>query len=160
MALVIRRSSIHSKGCFTTTRIRKGTHVIEYRGPRITAEEADKLYTDGEITYLFGLDDGKTVIAGRGKAARINHSCDPNCESDEIDGRIWIIALRDIKPGEELSYDYMLYDGDGVAPCRCGARNCRGTMYAPPKRKRRTKRASAGSGKRKKNKKRTARKAA
>jgi hypothetical protein len=63
----------------------------------------------------------------------INHSCDPNCETDEIDGRVWVIALRDIQPGEELTYDYMLYDGadDDPALCFCGSAKCRGTMYSP-----------------------------
>jgi SET domain-containing protein len=69
------------------------------------------------------------VIDGTGIAAFINHSCDPNCEIDEIKGRIWIFALRDIKAGEELTYDYNLYDGDDDAPCHCGAANCRGTLY-------------------------------
>jgi uncharacterized protein len=62
----------------------------------------------------------------------INHSCDPNCETDEIDGKVWIIAARNIKAGEELAYDYNLYDGEENDPaiCECGARGCRGTMYS------------------------------
>jgi SET domain-containing protein len=135
MALVIRRSGIHAKGCFTTTRIRKGARIIEYRGRRLSPREADKLPPGGEVTYLFGLSDG-SVIDGQGKAARINHSCAPNCETVEEDGRVWIVARRDIRAGEELSYDYMLYDGDGKAPCSCGAPRCRGTMYAPKRRRR------------------------
>jgi len=74
--------------------------------------------------------DGVTVIDGHGMAAFINHSCDPNCHTDQIKGRIWIIARRDIRPGEELTYDYNIYDtepGEAV-PCYCGSRNCRGTM--------------------------------
>jgi hypothetical protein len=65
-------------------------------------------------------------------AAFINHSCDPNCEADEIKGRVWIIAARDIQAGEELTYDYNLYDGDldDPSPCFCGACNCRGSMYS------------------------------
>ncbi len=70
------------------------------------------------------------MIDGDGVAAFINHCCDPNCEADEIDGRVWIIALRDIAADEELSYDYNLYDGDDDAPCRCGAENCRGSLYS------------------------------
>jgi hypothetical protein len=81
---------------------------------------------------LFGLTDGKHVIDGEGVAAFINHSCDPNCEADEIKGRVWIIASRDIQAGEELTYDYNLYDGDldDPSPCFCGASNCRGSMYS------------------------------
>ena len=62
----------------------------------------------------------------------LNHSCDPNCETDEIDGRVWIMAIRNIGPGEELTYDYCLYDGDeDEATCNCGTANCRKTMYSP-----------------------------
>jgi len=79
---------------------------------------------------LFGMEGGKTIIDGFGMAAFVNHSCDPNCESDQIDNRIWIIALRDIAAGEELTYDYNIYDADpgDLATCHCGSSNCRGTM--------------------------------
>jgi hypothetical protein len=130
MALVIRNSRIHRSGCYTTAPIRKRTHIVEYTGPYLTTDEADELYEDREETYLYGLSDGKTVIDGDGIAAFVNHCCDPNCEIDEIDGHVWIIALRNIKPNEELTYDYNLYDGDDDAPCYCGARNCRGSMYS------------------------------
>jgi len=132
MPLIIRSSEIHAAGCYTTTPIIKGTLVVEYTGPRITKEQGDEIYDDSAVTYLFGLGDGRTVIDGHGTAMFINHSCDPNCETEEIDGRVWIKALRAIKPGEELTYDYLLYDGDDDAPCYCGAQKCRGTMYAPP----------------------------
>jgi hypothetical protein len=80
----------------------------------------------------------------------INHSCDPNCETEEIDGKVWIIALRDIAPGEELTYDYNLYDGDeDEARCNCGAKSCRSTMYAPEEIRRRARAAArANRGKR------------
>lgn len=129
MGLIIRSSDIHAAGCYTTTPIRKGTLVVEYTGPRITKQEGDRLYENSPVTYLFGLDDGKTVIDGHGTAMFINHSCDPNCETEQIDDRVWIRAIRDIAAGEELTYDYLLYDGDDEAPCYCGARTCRGTMY-------------------------------
>jgi len=131
MGLIIRSSDIHAAGCYTTIPIKKGSMVIEYTGPLISKDEGDKRYEGREYTYLFGMDDGR-VIDGHGMAAFINHSCDPNCETDEIDGKLWIIALRDIKAGEELSYDYCLWDGEeeDPAPCYCGAKNCRGTMYS------------------------------
>lgn len=132
MGLIIRSSDIHAAGCYTTSFIRKGTRVVEYTGPRITKEEGDRLYEGSPVTYLFGLDDGETVIDGHGMAMFINHSCDPNCETEEVDGHIWVTAIRDIQIGEELTYDYLLYDGDDEAPCHCGSPNCRGTMYAPP----------------------------
>ncbi len=133
MSLIIRSSFIHAAGCYTTTPIAKGARVVEYTGPRITKERGDELYQGREHTYLFGIGDGKIVIDGNGMAAFINHSCDPNCEIDEVDDRIYIVALRNIEPDEELLYDYNLYDGDEDDPahCFCGANTCRGTMYSP-----------------------------
>jgi SET domain-containing protein len=121
----------------------KGSFVVEYTGPRITVEQADALYEHCDKTYLFGLSDSKYVIDGDGMAAFINHSCDPNCEVDEIEGRVFIIALRDIAAEEELSYDYNFYDGnlDDPAPCFCGMRSCRGTMYSEDEIARRSKAA-------------------
>jgi hypothetical protein len=130
MPLVVRPSPIHSVGVFTSAAIRKGARVVEYHGERITPEEADRRYNHASRTYLYGLDDGKTVIDGEGIGAYLNHSCDPNCEVDEIKGRVWICALRNIDPGEELVWDYNLYDDDDPAPCHCGSKKCRGTMYS------------------------------
>jgi SET domain-containing protein len=132
MGLMIRSSSIHAAGCYTTSPITKGVKVVEYTGPRITKQEADVRFRNSPTTYLFGIGDGSTVIDGHGTAMYINHSCDPNCETEELDGRVWVMSLRAIKPGEELTYDYNLYDGDeDDARCHCGARNCRQTMYSP-----------------------------
>lgn len=138
MALIIRSSSIHAAGCYTTTPLRKGARVVEYTGPRLSKEAADIKYENSPTTYLFGVGDGGEVIDGHGMAMFINHSCSPNCETSESEGRVWIRALRNIAAGEELLYDYHLYDGDeDEARCNCGAPNCRGTMYAPEEIKRR-----------------------
>jgi uncharacterized protein len=132
MGLMIRSSSIHAAGCYTTSPLAKGTRVVEYTGPRISKKEADAKYRDSAITYLFGIGDGSTVIEGYGMAMFINHSCDPNCETEELNGEVWVNSLREIAPGEELTYDYNLYDGDeDDARCYCGARKCRKTMYSP-----------------------------
>ena len=130
MGLIVRSSDIHAAGVYTTTPIKKDTLVVEYTGPLVSQERADELYKDRPFTYLFGLEDDR-IIDGHGLAAFVNHCCEPNCETDEIDGRIWIVALRDIEVGEELTYDYCLFDGeeDDPAPCYCGAKGCRGTMY-------------------------------
>ena len=105
---------------------------MEYTGPRMTKDEGNDRYKGRDETYLFGLGDGKVVIDGNGIASFINHSCDPNCEPDDVGDRMYIFALRDIQAGEELTYEYNLYDGDDddLAPCYCGAKNCRGTMYS------------------------------
>jgi len=140
MGLIVRSSDIHAAGVYATSSYKKGDLIVEYTGPRITKDKADDLYEHKEHTYLFGLDDGR-VIDGHGTAAFINHSCDPNCETDEINERVWIIALRDIAVGEELTYDYNLWDGDldDPSPCYCGAKNCRGTMYSEDEIKRQKK---------------------
>jgi hypothetical protein len=110
--------------------------VLEYTGERITKEEGDVRYDGRPFTYLFGIGDGDVVIDGHGMGMFVNHSCDPNCETDEVDGRIFIKTIRDLKKGEELTYDYWLYDGDDEAPCYCGSKNCRGSMYSPSEMKR------------------------
>jgi SET domain-containing protein len=131
MGLIIRSSAIHAAGCYTTTAIRKGARVAEYTGHKLTKAEADTAYEASPITYLFGLGSGEMVIDGHCAAMFINHSCDANCETSEEGGRVWIKAIRKIAAGEEITYDYCLYDGgDDEALCNCGAKKCRGTMYS------------------------------
>jgi SET domain-containing protein len=139
----IRRSSIQGRGVFATRKIREDALIIEYRGEVISDEEADRRYPfeddERHHTFLFLLDDGSVIDAGvKGNAAKyINHSCDPNCEAVEEDGHIFIYALRDIRKGEELVYDYnyILDEPHNAAnkklyPCHCGAKKCRGTILA------------------------------
>lgn len=143
------RSSVHGRGAFATEWIEQGTRLIEYTGERLSEDAADERYNDEDDgshhTFLFSLDDGTVVDAtyGGNVSRWINHSCDPNCEAVIEDGRIFIEALRDIAPGEELAYDYafVLEERHTAAvkaryPCYCGAENCRGTILAS-KRKRR-----------------------
>lgn len=146
--LAVRNSRIQGRGVFALRRIRKGQRVIEYTGERVTHEEAERRYDEDAMehphTYLFTVDENTVIDATRrGNAARfINHSCDPNCESLNEDGRIVIEAVCNIQPGAELTYDYNL-DCDGPYgrqwrkryACRCGSRICRGTLLRPPKRR-------------------------
>jgi SET domain-containing protein len=138
---VVRRSRIHGRGVFARRLIPKGTRIIEYRGKRIPYTLASELYPDEEgvptHTFLFELDDDMVIDAGQGgNAARwINHSCAPNCEAVDDGGRIFIEAIRTIRPGEELGYDYNITLEDPHTPqekkrwpCLCGARSCRGTL--------------------------------
>jgi uncharacterized protein len=139
----VRRSKVHGRGVFATRDIPKDTRVIEYKGEIINEDEADRRYpwVDDEPhhTFLFRLEDGTTIDAGptRTAAKYINHSCNPNCEAVEEDGRIFIDTLRKVKKGEELVYDYhfILDEPHNAAnkklyPCYCGSRKCRGTMLA------------------------------
>jgi SET domain-containing protein len=154
--ILIRSSDIHAAGCFALEPIRKGTRLLEYDGERITKEEGDLRYEGRPFTYLFGIGRGDIVIDGHGMAMFVNHSCDPNCETDEIDGRVFISAIRNIKAGEELTYDYWLYDGDDDAPCHCASRNCRGSMYSPQELKKKKLRAQRKAEKERKAAKRSA----
>lgn len=134
--LIIRSSDIHAAGCFTLDPIRKGTRVLEYTGERITKEECDDRYKGRHETYLFGVGDGEVIIDGHGMAMFVNHCCDPNCETDEEGDRVFISAIRNIAAGEELTYDYCLYDSDDDAPCSCGSKHCRRSMCSPEELKR------------------------
>lgn len=151
--LHVRRSSVHGLGVFATRRIAKGTRIIEYLGQRIGHKEANRRYAqkspDDNHTFLFVVDRGIVIDAGTdGNEARfINHGCDPNCESVIKNRRVYIEALRTIRPGEELKYDYSIGRDrddppniDEIFACHCGVENCRGTMLWPaqrPKRRRR-----------------------
>lgn len=142
-----RKSSIHGNGVFAREAIAKGERVIEYKGELRSHEEVDAGEA-GDVesghTFLFTLND-EWVIDGtrRGNVARwINHSCKPNCEalivehdSDRRRDKVVIEALRDITPGEELTYNYGIRLAERHTPrlkqiwaCRCGAAGCTGTM--------------------------------
>ena len=135
-AITIRASDIHGRGVYATRLIKKGTRIIEYTGKRIPDHERPE-DDDTSHTFYFGLDNG-LVIDPRvgGNAARwINHSCEPNCEAIEKRSRVFIYAMRDIYPGEELLYDYALEIDEPITErakkqyrCLCGNSNCRGTM--------------------------------
>jgi hypothetical protein len=148
--IAVKTSRIHGRGVYAARRLKAGERIIEYKGERITWKEADRRPSsdpdDPHHTFFFSLSDGKTVIDANvgGNAARwINHSCDPNCETEESDdGRVYIQAMRDIRSGEELNYDYALVIDERMTPalkklyaCHCGAKNCRDTMLALKKRR-------------------------
>lgn len=135
--LLIRSSSIHAAGCYTLDPIPNGHRVLEYDGRRITKEVADDRYADRPVTYLFGFGDKGDVIDGFGTAMFLNHSCDPNCRTEESGGRVYIRAIRNIAANEELVYEYNLYDSDEEdADCYCNAQQCRGTMFSDEELKR------------------------
>lgn len=145
-AYVVRASGIHGKGAFANRAIPAGTRIAEYKGERISDDEAAERHSrkGGHHTFFFALEDGRVIdgASGGNNARWINHSCAPNCEAHEDNGRVFIYALRDIDYGEELCYDYGLIIEERhtaalkrAYQCRCGAPECRETMLAP-KRKR------------------------
>jgi SET domain-containing protein len=143
----VRRSKVHGLGGFATKAIRKGDKVAEYTGERISHQEANKRYDSKSAldshTFLFTVDR-HTVIDGGvngGDVRFINHSCDPNLESTIERRRVYLYAIRGVKKGEELFFDYQIGrdktdppDVDEIFACRCGAKECRGTMLWPAKR--------------------------
>ena len=148
---------MHGKGVFALRDIAKGETVIEYKGEVISWEEALRRHphdpSDPNHTFYFHISD-EQVIDGKFKgneAKWINHSCAGNCEADEEEGRVFVKALRNIKAGKELNYDYGLILDERYTvklkkefACWCGAKTCRGTMLAP---KRESKRQAKVSGK-------------
>ena len=148
--IATRKSTIHGNGMFAVAAIAKGERLIEYKGQRRTHDEVDA-GDSGDIesghTFLFTLNDAWVIDANsEGNAARwINHSCAPNCEDvlEEDDdapmkSRVFIEAIRAIKPGEELTYDYGISLAERHTPrlkkiwaCRCGSKKCTGTMLKP-----------------------------
>lgn len=142
--IVVRRSGVHGRGVFATQSLAAGVRLIEYKGERISWKEALRRHPHDpdhpNHTFYFALDGG-AVIDGKigGNQARwINHSCVPNCEADETDGRVFIMTIRDIEMGEELFYDYGLVIDERHTKklkreyaCYCGHPGCRGTMLAP-----------------------------
>ncbi|MFD2365759.1 SET domain-containing protein [Pseudoduganella sp. GCM10020061] len=148
-AFEVHNSPVHGNGVFARRPIEAGERIVEYQGRRIEWDEAtERAERSGQpvnYTLFFTLADGRVIDGGdQGNDARfINHSCEPNCEAYEEDGRVFIHALRDIDKGEELAYNYaLIYDGRHTAAikkafeCRCGAPSCSGVMLAPKKRSR------------------------
>lgn len=146
--LQVRRSGVHGKGVYATRPLAAGERLIEYTGERISWPEALDRHphdpSQPDHTFYFALDTGEVIDgAYGGNTARwINHGCDPNCEADEVDGRVYIHALRDIAAGEEINYDYGLTMDERYTPalkkrfqCLCGSPACRGTLLAPKRRR-------------------------
>ena len=148
--ITTRRSAIHGNGMFAVAAVTKGERLIEYKGRRRTHQDVDAGDSgdvDGGHTFLFTLNEDWVIDANfEGNDARwINHSCTPNCEAvldeDEDDGsksRVFIEAIRAIKPGQELTYDYGITLAERHTPrlkkiwaCRCGSKKCTGTMLRP-----------------------------
>ena len=137
----IKNSKLHGKGLFANSYIKAGTNIIEYVGEQITKTQSDKIAElqlkkaeknkdEGQV-YIFTLND-KYDINGNvsyNKARLMNHSCNPNCDTDIIDNKIWIRSFKDIRKGQELTYDYgFSFDVDDFRDhvCKCGSRNCVG----------------------------------
>jgi uncharacterized protein len=145
-SLKVNKSKKHGRGVYAGTDIPKGVKVIEYVGKKVTEKQSEGIYERqmknaskkgvGHV-YLFTLNS-KYDIDGNyayNKARLINHSCDPNCEVEIIKGHIWIMSLKKIAAGEELTYNYgfnMDFWQDHV--CRCGTSKCLGYIVSASRR--------------------------
>jgi SET domain-containing protein len=140
----VRQSGIHGKGVYALQDIARGQTIIEYVGQVITWEEAQARHPhdlqNPNHTFYFHIDETRVIDAliGGNSSRWINHSCDGNCEAEEVNGRVFIKARRKILAGEELHYDYGLILDERYTkklkaeyPCWCGSRKCRGTLLAP-----------------------------
>jgi len=128
----IRNSAIHGTGAYARVDIPADTHIIEYVGRKIDKEESNR-QCELENACIFCLD-GEFDLDGNvdwNPARFMNHSCSPNAEAQDQDSRIWIVTLREIKAGEEITFNYN-YDMEDYRehPCKCGATNCVGYMVA------------------------------
>lgn len=136
--IVVRRSKIHGTGVYARGPIADGTRIIEYTGEKITKPESVRRERVRQAEQARGGDGCVTIFtlnrrydldgrSARNVARRINHSCAPNCRAEQVRGRIWIVARRDIAAGEELTFDYGYALSEWrLHPCRCGAARCPG----------------------------------
>jgi hypothetical protein len=145
VAVSVRGSRVHGWGLFADQQFKKGDVVAEYLGEYVSlavTEAREKIYQEQRIQdYQFRLDDSLLIDAtmSGGHGRYINHNCNPNCVAKTIPGkepneqlkRVIIIAQREIKPREELTYDYQFpleLDLDARIPCNCQSEQCRGFM--------------------------------
>ncbi len=127
-----RNSTIHGTGGFARARIPADTQLIEYVGRKVDKQESLR-QCELDNPYIFFLNDEYDLDGNvEWNPARLfNHSCSPNAEAQEIDEKIWIVAVREIQPGEEITfnYNYDLVDYK-EHPCRCGSPGCVGYIVA------------------------------
>jgi SET domain-containing protein len=134
-------SRVHGRGVFALRHMAPGERVIEYVGEIISMAEAQRRHphdpSHPEHTFYFHIDDARVIdgLYGGNASRWINHSCRPNCEPVEENGRIFIQTRRQVWRGEELTFNYGLVSDEPMTDalkakyaCRCGAKKCKGTL--------------------------------
>ncbi len=126
----VRSSGIDGKGCFATAPFRKGRKIAELTGERIARVEAARRMRGRERLHICAIDTYWGIDGSRGGNGTqyVNHSCEPNSFVRIIHGHIIFFALRDIRPGEEITLDYVESYHPDTKRCRCGSPKCRGTI--------------------------------
>lgn len=126
-------SHIAGQGLFAGQDIKQGTKIIRYIGQKITQAESHRRLAAGNV-YIFGLNERYALDGDipKNTARFVNHSCVPNCHTEQFGNTIWIVAIRDIPAGEELTYNYGYEVNDEPAePCHCGTKQCCGFILGP-----------------------------
>jgi len=123
MRLVRRRSKISGRGVYAGEPINKNKRIVTYNGQMISARELDRRenkYQKHGLIWCFTVDKkrARDGNVGGNIARFINHSCKPNCYAEVVGDTVWIRAAKNIKRGEELSYDYNT-GGEAGIPCQC-----------------------------------------
>jgi len=133
--LLVQQSTIAEAGLgvFAAKQFRRGEIVGEYTGEIVLEDEAFENQAESDKDFLFDLGNGLVIDPTNdpNPIKHINHCCSPNCESEQDSERIFIRAIRTIKSGEELFYEYCLQtdsDDEERYSCMCGAENCTGTQ--------------------------------
>jgi SET domain-containing protein len=114
-------------GLFATEAIKKKAFIVEYKGRRLTTEQADKLEARGS-RYLYEINSRWTIDGStrRNLGRYANHSCRPNAESHRLNGKVILRAIKTIRPGDEITYDYGSdYFKNVITPSRCKCDKCR-----------------------------------
>jgi SET domain-containing protein len=151
--------SLTGFGLFATRPIKKHARIAEYKGPILDHEAALKAEARGN-RYLYEVSKERTIDGkAHGNIARyFNHSCNPNAESIVLRGRVFVKTLRNIKPGEEITYDYgtdYLKNVIGRTNCKCSRCRRRKAKVARERRELAKRRASRLANARKKTRKKT-----
>jgi SET domain-containing protein len=130
--VVFKESSIHGRGGFARRNVPKGTRLLEYLGKRIDKQESARLCEQNNV-YIFSLNEHEDIDGDVdwNPARFLNHSCSPNCEAELQEDRIWLVATRDIRAMEEITFNYG-FDLENYRdyPCLCGSPNCVGFIVA------------------------------
>jgi SET domain-containing protein len=127
--LTVGKSAIHGKGCFAAARFRRRRKIAEYTGEKITNAEAERR-GHRRVLRISGLDSRWSIdgsVGGNG-THYINHSCRPNSFMQTFGRRLLVLALRDIRPGEEITVDYVETMHSDRKRCTCGVAGCRGKI--------------------------------
>jgi hypothetical protein len=122
--VVVKKSRISGKGVFAARSFKKGDEILEIDDSHVVTDPS-KL-TKEQYEFLDYLADGKIVFM-QIPERYINHSCDSNSYDKTVKGTRKVIAIRGIKKGEEITFDYSINGyNEGTFKCHCGSKNCRG----------------------------------